>query len=92
MAVEIPAIAETLTQLGATERDLVALYDRIEVHSLPPQIRETVLQNVHLVQFFLENSEPYDVNDGTYGRKVSIDTAMRLQLWTHSNPRGKEPV
>lgn len=91
MAMEIPAIAEALAQLRATERDLAALYDRIEVHSLPPRIRKTVLQNIHLVQLFLENSEPYDVYDGTYGRKVSMDTAMRLQLWTHSNPGGKEP-
>ncbi len=89
-AMVIPAIAEVLAKLGATERDLAALYDRVEVHSLPPRARETVLQNAPLVQFFLENSDPYDVYDGSYGRKVSMDAAMRLQLWTHSNPGGKE--
>ena len=91
IATEIPAVAEVLAQCSATERDMAALYDRFEVRSLPPRVRKTVLQNAQLVQFFLENSEPYDVYDGTYGRKVSMDTAIRLQLWTQSNPEGQEP-
>lgn len=90
-ATKIPAVAEVLARLNAAEQDLAAFYDRIEVHSLPPQARKTVLHNARLVAFFLENSEPYEIYDGTYARKVSMDTAIRLQLWTHSNPGGEEP-
>ncbi|MEN6577590.1 MAG: hypothetical protein ABFD90_14690 [Phycisphaerales bacterium] len=90
-AMKIPAVAEVLARLNAAEQDLAAFYDRIEVHSLPPRARKTVLHNARLVAFFLENSEPYEVFDGTYARKVSMDTAIRLQLWTHSNPGGEEP-
>ncbi len=91
-AMQTPAVAEVLSQLGGEEKDLAALYDRIEVHSLPPHLRVTVLRNAALVRFFLENSDPYEVYDGSYARKVSEDTAMRLQLWTHHNPEGEEPT
>ncbi len=90
-ATKSPVVAEVLARLNATEQDLVAFYDRIEVHSLPPRARETVLHNARLVAFFLENSEPYQVYDGVYSRKVSMDIAIRLQLGTHSNPGGEEP-
>ncbi|MFH1006677.1 MAG: hypothetical protein V1800_04130 [Candidatus Latescibacterota bacterium] len=43
MAMKIPAVAEVLSQCSATERDLAELYGRIEVNSLPPRVRETVL-------------------------------------------------
>lgn len=90
-AMKVSEVAKVVRELGGSERDLAALYDRIEVHSLPPPARKSVLQNARLVAFFLENSKPYDIYDGTYGRKVSMETAMRLQLWTSSNPGGKEP-
>jgi len=90
-AMNNPAIVELLASIGATARDLGAFYDRIEVRSIPPRARESVLNNVELVAFFMQNSEPYDVYDGTYGRKVSESTHIRLQLWIQSNPSGKEP-
>jgi len=91
IAMKIPAAAEVLVQCGATERDLAALYDRIEVKSLPPRVRETVLRNYRIIRFFLENSEPCEIYDGTYGRKVSMDGHITLQLWSHSNPDGPSP-
>ena len=75
-AMKIREVAKVVSELGAAERDLAALYDRIEVNSLPPRIRETVFQNAQLIRFWLENSESYDVYDGTYGRKVSMDTHL----------------
>ena len=90
-AAKTQAVAEVLRKLDSTEKDLAALYERFEVHVLPPSARKTVLHNALLVAFFLENSEPYKLYDGTYARKVSRDTGIRLQLWTHSNPGGKEP-
>jgi hypothetical protein len=90
-AMKTPKVAKVVSELGAAERDLAALYDRIEVNSLPPRIRETVLHNAQLIRFWLENSGSYDVCDGTYERKVSMGTHLRLYLWTHSSPGGKEP-
>jgi hypothetical protein len=90
-ATRIPAVTDALARFNASERDLGALYDRIEVNSLPPQVRKTVLENARLVAYFLENSEPNDSHDGRYTRNVSPDTHLRLQLWTHSNPAGNEP-
>lgn len=91
MAMNNPAIIELLTSIGAKKKDLGAFYDRIEVQFIPPEARESVLNNVELVTFFMQNSEPYDVYDGTYGRKVSEDIHIRLQLWIQINPSGKEP-
>lgn len=90
-AMKLSAITEVLAQFGCTEQDIAALYDRIEVSSQPPRIRKIVLENARLVAFFLENSEPYDVYDGTYGRKLSMDTHIRLELWICNNPSGDEP-
>jgi len=87
MAMNNPVIIEILTQYGATEQDLAAFYDRIEVRSLPLRVRKSALNNAELVAFLLKNSEPYDVYDGTYGRKLSEGTHIRLQLWI----QGKEP-
>jgi hypothetical protein len=85
-------IANLLVKLSATDQDLAALYDRLEVHSLPPQVRETVLANAALIEFWLENSEPFVQYDGSHGRKITaVDTALRLGLWTRSNPGGDEP-
>ncbi len=89
-AMQDPAIADVLQQLGATERDLVELYHCFAVHRLPPEIRDIVLRNALLVRFFLENTEP-DFCDGRYYRRVPLETSVRLCMWTGSSPGGPEP-
>jgi len=73
---------------GATERDLVALYQRVEIMSVPPRLREEALMNPELVAFFLERSEPTDI-DGEYCRKVDgSDTSITLAVWLAEDPGG----
>lgn len=84
-------IATILADAGATERDLIALYDRVEVLTLPRNVRRTVLRNPRIVRFFLANSTPATAYDGAYTRNLDQNGHLRLQLWTHSNPGGDEP-
>ena len=92
-AMKRPAIREVLRHQGASERDLTAFYDRMEVSILPPKTRRKVVCNADLVEFFLENSEPDESYDGSYVRNLpSEDVHIRLQLWARYNPGGKEPI
>lgn len=91
-AMKRPAIRAVLRHQGASERDLLAFYERIEVSILPPKTRKKVVRNADLVRFFLENSEPGKSYDGSYIRNLpSENVHMRLQLWTRYNPAGEEP-
>lgn len=91
-AMKRPAIREVLRHQGASERDLSAFYERIEVFILPPKTRKKVVRNADLVKFFLENSEPGESYDGSYVRNLgSQNVRTRLGLWARYNPGGKEP-
>ncbi len=84
-------VQAVLEQHGGSQRDLEALYDRVEVKGLPPRMRETVLGNAEFVDYFLANSAPGEFQDG-YVRNVSgQEVSMTLSLWASSNPGGSQP-
>ncbi|MGH9340093.1 MAG: hypothetical protein ACRD1R_11035 [Acidobacteriota bacterium] len=84
-------LREVLGRHGSSKQDLAALYDRVEVRTLPPKMREAVLRNPELVDYFLGNSTPAEFR-GEYVRNVTGQaTSMTLALWCSSNPGGKRP-
>lgn len=85
-------LAKVLDRHGSSDRDLIALYERVEVKTLPLRMREEIICNAELVDYFLANSEPAEFR-GQYVRNVTgQDISMTLTLWCSSSPRGRRPV
>jgi hypothetical protein len=101
-AAKSPAVDDVLATCGASIRDLFALYDQVEIVSLPARFRRKVLRNPHLVRYFLENSEPEEEEgvlqhdghqpSGEYGRAmVPRDKCVVLRYWAVRYPSGRMP-
>lgn len=91
-ALRQPDVSALLQKLGAGPQDLEALYDRVEISSLPPELRQSALLNPILVEYFLANSDPAESYDGSYVRNLrGLDASLTLQLWASSNPSGPMP-
>ena len=69
-------------------QDLQAFYERSEVSSLPPKLRNSSQQREN-ARLLFENSTATEVN-GKYVRNVNDRTvAMTLSLWAKDNPAGQ---
>ena len=90
-AVAQPPIQKVLAEHACARRDLEALYRRVEVQMIPPELREIALGNPALLGFFLDNSGPSTV-DGEYRREViDLNTHMVLSLWVSHDPAAAMP-
>lgn len=84
-------IQKVLERLSCSKRDLEAFYQRFEIHSLPPKLRERTLCNARLLNYFLENSVPGEAI-GRYVRNIiDRNAVIRFTLWARYNPDCDEP-
>lgn len=90
-ALNRPDVQAVLRKLSCSSPDIEAFYERVEISSLPPHLREIALCNANLLEYFLEHS----VAEQTAGEHVrNVDDqniAIRLTLWARHNPGGHEP-
>lgn len=90
-AVQRDDIREVMAFHNASSKDLFAFYEHLKNQSLPPHLREVVMSNPAIVNFYLSNSTPEDI-DGKYLRNIdSIDVFVTLTNWTVENPFGEKP-
>lgn len=84
-------IQEVLKVRSCSKQDVEAFCRRIEISSLPPNLRELAACNATMLDYFLRNSVAAEAN-GRYVRNVkNSDTAITLTLWAEHNPEGSEP-
>lgn len=90
-ALNLKQVQEILEKHSCSGNDLVAFYQRIEIISLPPQMRETALLNANMLDYFLKNSFSGEFN-GKYIRNVTdVEISMTLTFWAKHNPGSSEP-
>ena len=64
-------VQEALERLSCSKQDVEAFYQRFEISSLPPHMREIAVCNANMLDYFLQNSVEAEVN-GEYVRKSMI--------------------
>jgi hypothetical protein len=85
------AIQEVLARHGAAERDLEAFYQRFEITTLPPSLREVALGNAAMLDWFLSNSVAGEF-EGKYVRNLRCrDASLLLSLWAAHTPEEAIP-
>jgi len=91
-AIKRPEVRAVLERFAAGPQDLAVLYDRVEIATLPPELRVPALCNPRLLEYFLANSDAGDV-EGQYTRHVRNQSVhLTLTLWASSNPSGEDPT
>lgn len=90
-AVSRSDVQDVLERLSCTKRDVEAFYERFEISSLPPHMREIAVCNANMLDYYLQNSVEAEVN-GEYVRNVKDqNVAMTLTLWARHDPKGRQP-
>lgn len=78
-----------LTRCSLSARDVQAFFERFEITSLPPKLREIAVSNARMLDYFFENSRATEVN-GKHVRNVNDrNVAITLTLWAKHNPAGE---
>jgi len=86
-----PEIRSVLAEHGCDRKDLIALGQRIELYSAPPDMRVEAICNPALVDFFLIESDPVVV-DGNYARDLkSEESSLLLLQWATERPSERPP-
>ena len=90
-AVSRSDVQEILERLSCSKRDVVAFYERFEISSLPPHMREIAVCNANMLEYFFKHSVGAEV-DGEYLRNVKDqNVAMTLKSWARHDPKGRQP-
>ena len=84
-------VQEVLERQSCSRQDVEAFYQRFEISSLPPNLREVAVCNANMLEYFLQNSVEAEVN-GEYVRNVKDqNVAITLAWWAKHNPKGSMP-
>jgi hypothetical protein len=84
-------IREVMKEHAASKQDVEAFYQRVEICSLPPHLKEQAICNASMLDYFLKNSVKTE-GAGKYVRDVtSQSVSLTLRLWAGHNPSGDKP-